>query len=153
MCIIYSSYIQHLTNKNVRKDTRLKKHHCKWGTAKVGAQSAAVAGLGSCACCSRDARPLSGSEPLARRALRRARARVTRCATQPPSLQPWAPPQGTSTSTHWGGRGEEDRASLARHPLPRRLRTRRRRAAGYPGGNPALELRKRCSPLGSSNVT
>lgn len=36
MCIIYSSYIQHLTNKQ-RKTDYWKKHRWKWGTTKVGA--------------------------------------------------------------------------------------------------------------------
>lgn len=47
MCIIYSSYIQHLTNKQ-RKTDYWKKHRWKWGTTKVGAFLSASVGSYVC---------------------------------------------------------------------------------------------------------
>lgn len=52
MCIIYSSYIQHLTNKQ-RKTDYWKKHRWKWGTTKVGAFFFSRVQVGSYVCSTR----------------------------------------------------------------------------------------------------
>lgn len=58
MCIIYSTYIQHLTNKNIRKDRQLKKapfwvRHNKGGSIKCRRGR-----LGSCICWTQNTRHL-----------------------------------------------------------------------------------------------